>query len=60
VKVTQLYGWHGLKRIETRPRTAGDIVAVAGIEEITSATPSPTASTRAPCPPSASTSPPLP
>ena len=34
IKVTQLYGWRGLKRIETAKVTAGDIVAVAGIEEI--------------------------
>ncbi len=34
VKVTQLYGWRGLKRIETPRASAGDIVAVAGIEEI--------------------------
>ena len=33
-KVTQLYGWHGLKRIELETRRAGDIVAIAGIEEI--------------------------
>jgi GTP-binding protein len=34
VKVTQIYGWHGLKRIELDRANAGDIVAVAGIEEI--------------------------
>ncbi|MBX3024538.1 translational GTPase TypA [bacterium] len=34
VKITQLYGWRGLKRVETARVTAGDIVAVAGIEEI--------------------------
>ncbi|HUI25443.1 MAG TPA: translational GTPase TypA [Candidatus Kryptonia bacterium] len=34
VKVTQIYGWHGLKRIEVQSAGAGDIVAVAGIEDI--------------------------
>jgi GTP-binding protein len=34
VKITQIYGWHGLKRIELDSVQAGDIVAVAGIEEI--------------------------
>jgi GTP-binding protein len=34
VKVTQLFGWQGLKRIELESAGAGDIVAVAGIEEI--------------------------
>jgi GTP-binding protein len=34
VKVTQLYGWRGLKRTEVDTVSAGDIVAVAGIEEI--------------------------
>lgn len=34
VKITQIYGWHGLKRIELQSATAGDIVAVAGIEDI--------------------------
>jgi len=33
-KVTHLYGWHGLKRIELERASAGDIVAVAGIENI--------------------------
>jgi GTP-binding protein len=33
-KVTRLYGWHGLKRVEIERATSGDIVAVAGIEEI--------------------------
>ena len=33
-KVTQLYSWQGLKRHETPLAQAGDIVAVAGIEEI--------------------------
>jgi GTP-binding protein len=34
VKVTQLYGWEGLKRAEIDSAEAGDIVAVAGIEDI--------------------------
>ncbi len=34
VKITQLYGWHGLKRIDLESASAGDIVAVAGIEDI--------------------------
>ena len=34
MKVTQLFGWQGLKRIELESAGAGDIVAVAGIEEI--------------------------
>ncbi|MBM4243232.1 MAG: translational GTPase TypA [Deltaproteobacteria bacterium] len=33
-KLTNLYGWLGLKRINLERATAGDIVAVAGIEEI--------------------------
>jgi GTP-binding protein len=33
-KVNQMYGWHGLKRIELARASAGDIVAVAGIEDI--------------------------
>jgi GTP-binding protein len=33
-KVTHLYGWHGLKRIELEQAKAGDIVAVAGVEDI--------------------------
>ncbi len=33
-KVNQIYGWHGLKRIELPQASAGDIIAVAGIEEI--------------------------
>ncbi len=33
-KVTQIYGWEGLKRIELPVAQAGDIVAVAGIEDI--------------------------
>jgi GTP-binding protein len=34
VKVTQIYGWRGLKRVELAAAEAGDIVAVAGIEDI--------------------------
>jgi GTP-binding protein len=34
VKITQLFTWRGLKRIEAERAEAGDIVAVAGIEEI--------------------------
>ncbi len=33
-KVTHLYGWHGLKRIELQRADAGDIVAVTGVEDI--------------------------
>ncbi|MGH7818080.1 MAG: translational GTPase TypA [Candidatus Binatia bacterium] len=34
VKVTQVYGWRGLKRVEIESVEAGDIVAIAGIEDI--------------------------
>ena len=34
VKVTQVYGWQGLKRIELERAQAGDIAAIAGIEDI--------------------------
>ena len=34
VKVTQVYGWRGLKRVEVESVEAGDIVAIAGIEDI--------------------------
>jgi GTP-binding protein len=34
VKITQLYSWKGFQRSETDEVTAGDIVAVAGIEDI--------------------------
>jgi GTP-binding protein len=34
VKITQVYGWQGLKRIELAKADAGDIVAIAGIEDI--------------------------
>jgi GTP-binding protein len=34
VKVTQVYGWQGLKRVEIPSADAGDIVAIAGIEDI--------------------------
>jgi GTP-binding protein len=33
-KLTRVYGWHGLKRIELPRAVAGDVVAVAGIEDI--------------------------
>ncbi len=33
-KLTRVYGWQGLKRIELERAVAGDIVAVAGIEDI--------------------------
>jgi GTP-binding protein len=34
VKITQVYGWQGLKRTEIAGAEAGDIVAIAGIEDI--------------------------
>ncbi len=34
VNVAQVYGWRGLKRVELEAAEAGDIVAVAGIEDI--------------------------
>ena len=34
IKVTQVYGWQGLKRVEVPFAEAGDIAAVAGIEDI--------------------------
>jgi GTP-binding protein len=34
IKIAQLFTWRGLKRIETERAEAGDIIAVAGIEEI--------------------------
>ena len=34
VKVTQVFGWQGLKRSEVASAEAGDIVALAGIEDI--------------------------
>ena len=34
VKITRLYGWRGLKRVEVPQADAGDIVIVAGIEDI--------------------------
>ena len=34
MKVTQVYGWQGLKRVEIPSAAAGDIVAIAGIEDI--------------------------
>jgi GTP-binding protein len=33
-KVAHIYGWHGLKRIEQPRGEAGEIIAVAGIEDI--------------------------
>jgi GTP-binding protein len=33
-KITRLYGWNGLKRVEIERALSGDIVAVAGIEQI--------------------------
>jgi len=33
-KLTRVYGWHGLKRAELERAGAGDIVAVAGVEDI--------------------------
>ena len=33
-KISQLYSWKGLKRVEIESAQAGDVVAVAGIEEI--------------------------
>jgi len=34
IKITRLYGWRGLKRVEIPRADAGDIVIVAGIEDI--------------------------
>jgi len=34
VKITQVYGWQGLKRVEVDSVEAGDIVAVSGIDDI--------------------------
>jgi GTP-binding protein len=33
-KITRLYGWQGLKRVEVPRAVSGDIVAVAGVDEI--------------------------
>jgi GTP-binding protein len=33
-KVTRLYGWNGLKRVEIERAVSGDIVAIAGVEQI--------------------------
>jgi GTP-binding protein len=33
-KIAHIYGWHGLKRIEQQRAQAGDIVAIAGVEDI--------------------------
>jgi GTP-binding protein len=34
IKITQVYGWQGLKRVEVASVQAGDIAAIAGIEDI--------------------------
>ena len=34
VKISQLYTWRGLERVETTEASSGDIVAIAGIEDI--------------------------
>jgi len=34
VKITQIYHWHGLERVPVERVEAGDIVAIAGVEEI--------------------------
>src|SRR5258706_8271498 len=34
VTITQVYGWQGLKRVEVASVQAGDITAIAGIEDI--------------------------
>ncbi len=34
VKITRIYGWRGLKRVEVPRADAGDIVIVAGIEDV--------------------------
>jgi GTP-binding protein len=34
-RIARLYGYHGLKRVELEAATAGQIIAVAGLEEIT-------------------------
>ena len=33
-KITQVYTWQGLKRVEIESAKAGDVVAIAGVEEI--------------------------
>jgi GTP-binding protein len=33
-KITQVYTWQGLKRVEVDTAQAGDVIAVAGVEEI--------------------------
>src|SRR5216683_5003789 len=33
-RITHIYGWQGLKRVELDEATAGDIVALAGVEDI--------------------------
>ena len=34
VKINQIYAWRGLKRVEVERGTAGDVVAIAGIEDV--------------------------
>jgi GTP-binding protein len=34
VKITQVFGWQGLKRIEIDTANAGDIIALAGVDDI--------------------------
>src|SRR5262249_36868613 len=50
-KLTRLYGWQGLKRIEIDGAAAGDIVAVAGVEDISIGDPLPAAQQPGPPPP---------
>src|SRR5262245_23164112 len=33
-KLTRVYGWQGLKRVEVERALAGDIIAIAGIEDV--------------------------
>ena len=49
-KITRIYGFEGLKRIEVQDVTAGDILALAGFRRSTSARPSPTRWIPRPCP----------
>ena len=59
-KVTRLYGWHGLKRVEIEQRARATSSPSPASRTSTSATPSPTASGRSRCRRSASTSRPSP
>jgi GTP-binding protein len=34
VKINQIYAWRGLRRIEVERGTAGDVVAIAGIDDV--------------------------